>query len=59
MSYKVLTIPVFEKELKKLSKKYPSLKKEFIELVHHLQKEPEFGISIGGGLLQNKTRNCF
>ena len=47
MSYKVLTIPKFEKELKKLSKKYPSLKNEYIELVQNLSKEPKQGVSIG------------
>lgn len=37
----------FEKELKKLTKKYPSLKGEFIELVESLQINPYQGIFIG------------
>jgi mRNA-degrading endonuclease RelE of RelBE toxin-antitoxin system len=47
MSYKVISIPWFEKELKRLVKKYPSLKKEYVELVHALIKMPEQGTSLG------------
>lgn len=47
MSYKVITIPKFEKELKRLVKKYPSLKTEYIALVKELQQEAELGISLG------------
>lgn len=47
MSYKVKTIPRFEKELKRLSKKYPSLKSEYIQLIKELAKEPETGIALG------------
>jgi mRNA-degrading endonuclease RelE of RelBE toxin-antitoxin system len=47
MNYKVRFIPKFEKELKRLAKKYPSLKNEYVELVQSLKKEPEQGISLG------------
>jgi mRNA-degrading endonuclease RelE of RelBE toxin-antitoxin system len=47
MSYKVTTTPVFEKNLKKLSKKYPSLKSEYIELVKALKEKPEQGTPLG------------
>lgn len=47
MSYKVITIPKFEKELKRLTKKYPSLKTEYIALVQGLKQDPEQGIAIG------------
>jgi len=47
MSYKVITIPIFEKELKRLAKKYPSLKSEYIELVQSLKEKPEQGTAIG------------
>lgn len=47
MSYKVKTIPKFEKELKRLVKKYPSLKTEFIALVDSLEKNAEQGVSLG------------
>lgn len=47
MNYKVKTIPKFEKELKRLAKKYHSLKKEYIELVQSLKAHPEQGTSLG------------
>ena len=47
MSYKVKTIPKFEKELKRLAKKYPSLKNEYIELVQSLKKHPDQGTPLG------------
>lgn len=47
MSYKVKTIPKFEKELKRLAKKYHSLKKEYIELVQSLKEHPDQGTPLG------------
>jgi mRNA-degrading endonuclease RelE of RelBE toxin-antitoxin system len=49
MSYEVIAIPVFEKELKKLSKKYSSLRAEFITLVKILKAQPVQGTPIGNG----------
>jgi mRNA-degrading endonuclease RelE of RelBE toxin-antitoxin system len=51
MSYKVITIPRFEKDLKRLAKKYPSLKDEFIVLVKSLKEDPGQGTALGN--------NCF
>jgi mRNA-degrading endonuclease RelE of RelBE toxin-antitoxin system len=47
MSYKVFTIPPFDKQLKRLAGKYPSLKKEIAELFHSLETNPAQGQSIG------------
>lgn len=47
MSYKVKTLASFEKQAKRLIKKYPSLKNELLELVHTLQKNPEQGTALG------------
>lgn len=47
MSYKIKTIPKFDKNLKRLAKKYPSLKNEFFELIQDLKKHPEQGTPIG------------
>lgn len=49
MSYKVKSITVFEKQAKRLIKKYTSLKKELLALIHELEKNPEQGTSIGKG----------
>ena len=47
MSFNIITTPPFEKELKSLFKKYPSVKNDIIELVAKLIKEPKMGIAIG------------
>jgi mRNA-degrading endonuclease RelE of RelBE toxin-antitoxin system len=47
MSYKVKSIAVFEKQAKKLFKKYPSLKGELFELVQELKENPQQGKAIG------------
>ena len=49
MSYKVKSIAVFEKQAKRLIKKYASLKKELVELVQELKENPEHGTPIGKG----------
>ena len=47
MSYSVKSIPRFEKNLKKLAKKYPSLKKGYANLVKTLKENPQQGVLIG------------
>lgn len=47
MSYKIFITDAFEKELKKLSKKYPSLKTDFKNLITLLKKNPIQGQPLG------------
>ena len=47
MSYKVKTLPQFEKEAKKLSKRYHSFKKEIQQLAASLALEPTQGTPLG------------
>ncbi|MBU3662109.1 MAG: hypothetical protein FGM41_02800 [Bacteroidetes bacterium] len=47
MSYKVFSIPPFDKQIKRLAKKYPSIKNEFSELIERLEHEPEQGTNLG------------
>jgi mRNA-degrading endonuclease RelE of RelBE toxin-antitoxin system len=47
MSYNIFTIPPFDKQLKRLAKKYPSIKTEFADLIESLEKNPEQGIALG------------
>ena len=49
MSFKVENTERFAKELKRLIKKYPSLKSEFIELVGSLEENACQGTPIGNG----------
>lgn len=51
MSYKVKSIAVFERQAKRLTKKYVSLKKELLAIVEELKESPERGTAIG--------KNCF
>lgn len=51
MRYNVKTIAVFEKQAKRLIKKYASLKTELMELVQELKENPKQGTAIG--------KNCF
>lgn len=47
MSYSVKVLPKFARQLKKLARKYPSLKEEYAELVRTLKADPIQGVSIG------------
>lgn len=51
MSYKIQATVLFEKQLKRLAKKFPSLKAEFASVIEILEKEPESGTPLGN--------NCF
>lgn len=47
MSFEILSISNFDKELKKLAKKYPSIKQDLIELVEEIIEDPFLGESLG------------
>lgn len=47
MSFNVYTTDFFDKELKKLSKKYPSLKNDYKTLVDSLKEKPNQGQPLG------------
>jgi mRNA-degrading endonuclease RelE of RelBE toxin-antitoxin system len=51
MSFKVIPTPQFEKEVKKLSKKYPSAKEDIGNLVKELKENPTMGVPL--------ANNCF
>lgn len=51
MSYNILTIPPFDKQIKRLLKKYPSLKQDIIDFLDELEKNPIQGIELG--------KNCY
>ncbi len=50
MSYNIIPIEKFKKEAKRLVKKYPSLKKELIELTTLLKSTPSAGTSLGNNV---------
>jgi hypothetical protein len=47
MSFNIYTTDFFDKELKKLAKKYPSVKNDFKALVDSLKEEPKQGQPLG------------
>lgn len=47
MSYSIKSIKVFERQAKKLIKKYPSLKEEILQLSQQLKQNPLQGTSMG------------
>lgn len=47
MNYKVESTESFKRQLKRLIRKYPSLKKETALLIDLLEKTPEYGTPIG------------
>ena len=50
MPYTVKTVPHFDREMKRLSKKYVSLKNEYKELIKELEKNPELGNHLGNNI---------
>lgn len=55
MNYSIKTTKTFDKELKRLSKKYHSIKKDFSDFLDELEKYPEtLGVDLGKG--QRKIR---
>ena len=51
MSYNIVAVPTFKKELKRLAKKYHSLKTDLAILFESLEKNPEQGTFLG--------KNCY
>ncbi len=47
MNYNIISTHRFEKELKRLVKKFPSLKDEYAALIADISKNPEAGTFIG------------
>ena len=46
MSYKIITIPSFDRELKSLVKKHRSIPKDYEKLLDDLEKNPKMGNEI-------------
>jgi mRNA-degrading endonuclease RelE of RelBE toxin-antitoxin system len=57
MSLKIIPTPTFEKELKKLAKKYPSMKEDYRKLLDFLVENPQpKDYSIGNGLYKIRLK---
>lgn len=51
MSYEIIATPRFRRDIKKLAKKYTSIKHEYAQLIISLTDDPKQGIALGN--------NCF
>ena len=47
MSYSIKTIPRFDKQLKKIAKKYPSFKNDFLKFIAQIIENPIQGNPLG------------
>ena len=56
MSYKILTLSVFDKQLKRLAKKYPSVKADLVQLSNELSDNPTLGESLGSGFYKVRVK---
>jgi hypothetical protein len=56
MNYKIETLPIFDKQVKRLSKKYPSLKNDLTFLIGTLEVNPETGISLGNNFYKVRLK---
>ena len=50
MSCKIYTFPSFEREAKRLNKRYKSFKSDLKKLMNELSSSPSLGADLGGGL---------
>lgn len=50
MSYRLRTIPSFDRDAKRLAKRYHSLRDDLSKLAHELQKNPMQGTDLGSGI---------
>lgn len=50
MNYKILTYQAFDKEAKRLSKRYKSLKEDILRLTKSLLENPTQGADLGNGI---------
>ena len=57
MNFKIETIPRFEKDVKKLKKKFPKIKNDLIDLISKLSSNPEIGINLGENIFKVRFPN--
>jgi hypothetical protein len=57
MSYEILTVEEFRRDVKKLHKKYRSIKKDILDLIQRLEDDAYIGIDLGNNLYKIRVRN--
>lgn len=57
MNFKIETIPRFEKDVKKLKKKFPNIKNDLVKFIDELSTNPTLGINLGENIFKVKISN--
>jgi len=57
MNYKIDTTPRFEKDVKKLKKKFPKIKDDLVKFVNELSINPELGVNLGDRIFKVRIPN--
>lgn len=57
MNFKIDTIPRFEKDVKKLKKKFPKIKNDLVKFIDELSLNPELGINLGENIFKVRIPN--
>jgi len=57
MNYKIDTIPRFEKDAKKLKKRFPKIKNDLVKFINELSFNPELGINLGENIYKVRISN--
>lgn len=56
MKYNIIATPLFQKNIKRLAKRYLSLRKDYDVFLSELKANPQMGIDLGGGLHKIRMR---
>ncbi len=56
MSCKIVALPTFQREAKRLSKRYHSFKQDYDALLDEIEENPSLGTDLGGGLRKIRMR---
>jgi mRNA-degrading endonuclease RelE of RelBE toxin-antitoxin system len=57
MNFRIETIPRFEKDVKRLKKKFPKIKLDLLELLNKLSINPEIGTNLGNNIFKIRVPN--
>ena len=57
MKFKIETIPRFEKDVKKLKKKFPKIKNDLIDFIDKLSSNPKLGTDLGENIFKVRIPN--
>jgi len=57
MSYEVRVVDEFKKDVKKLLKKYRSIKTDILNLIEKLEEDYNIGINLGSNLYKIRVKN--